>query len=780
MIELFDFQQTAAAQIADRFGTYWADRPWHGGKKTGGYVPFYQSLASITASGKTVMVAEAVKQMTPVLPMKPVIVWVSKGKVVVNQTYTNFQEGGKYSSLLHDFEVRYLSEFSRSDCRNTDASLLYVATVGTFNQKDKEKSDLRLFKSDVDNADSSIWQALKERVAIGLRRPLIIVYDEGHNCTDNQTNHLLELEPDALLLASGTPKLPKAILKIANDLQTDLGWGKDDLTTKVRSRDVVDAGLVKKSIALGGHQEDMEPTVSELLTDMAALEAAAEKLKLSITPKAIYVCRTNIVESNSLTRDDPKQPFEHRQAPPIRIWRYLVNEKGIDPAKVAVYTSALTIDKAHPAPEAFIHFKGSIADYPKFIEGGYTHIIFNLGLQEGWDDPECYLAYIDKSMKSDVQIQQIIGRVLRQPNATRYPDDLLNVARFYVRVDEQGVFSSIVTDVRSKLAKDFPDVEIAAYSPGSPDRPVHFLPKEARTVPKTAIDPTEARSGIDNVMSKLLDWRGQEGTPNVIGHGAHALVQQVIGEESAPDFEWVEREAANTVSARWIFQTQVRRLFPRALEIIGSDDPRLDAHVQLGSAADAHIRDIATQAVDAYLDGVRLQLRAHNPYEVGPLMMVESKTVPYKNALHTGYTGLNKLERIFAEELDRMDLVWCRNPSASGYGIPLPSLSFQSKNFYPDFLVWKGKNVFAVDPTAGHLLQDKLSRKLLEIPAHPKAKVRVHVRLISEGKYTPEGVKQSASGYTTWRLGAGHSLSAQYADSAKDALKASLDPPRVS
>lgn len=38
-------------------------------------------------------------------------------------------------------------------------------------------------------------------------------------------------------------------------------------------------------------------------------------------------------------------------------------------------------------------------------------MIFNLSLQEGWDDPLVYFAYIDKSMESTIQVEQIIGRL---------------------------------------------------------------------------------------------------------------------------------------------------------------------------------------------------------------------------------------------------------------------------------------------------------------------------------------------------------------------------------
>lgn len=94
------------------------------------------------------------------------------------------------------------------------------------------------------------------------------------------------------------------------------------------------------------------------------------------------------------------------------------------------------------SPENLHFFVGGENDYSKFISGNYKHIIFNLSLQEGWDDPECYLGYIDKNMGSRIQVEQIIGRVLRQPGAKHYSDFRLDTCLFYINVIQKG-FSRI-------------------------------------------------------------------------------------------------------------------------------------------------------------------------------------------------------------------------------------------------------------------------------------------------------------------------------------------------
>lgn len=777
MIELFDFQHQAVDQITERFVAYLARRPGRvvGTKVT--YVPFYQALASITASGKTVIMAQTVAELLPHLPLKPLVLWLSKGRVVVDQTLANL--GGKYRHLLADYQdVQLLADFDQSDVEDEGLALVYLATVGTFNQRSKDKSSLRLFRSDIDNADVSTWTALKTRLASsGLRRPLIVVYDEAHNLTDQQTGLLMELEPDAVLLATATPKLPQAVARVTDDLKHDLGWKDADLTTYVASGDVVEAGLVKRQVLLGGYKAQMPETVDDLLADMADAYKAVADLGLSLRPKAIYVCRTNIVEGNAFKQDDPKRPFARREAPPILIWSYLVNQKGIDPATIAVYTSALKFDKDHPPPADFVQFKGGDDDYANFIGGDYRHIIFNLGLQEGWDDPDCYFAYMDKSMQSNVQVEQIIGGVLRQPNALHHEAEILNTAHFYVRVDAKGVFVDIVKEVGQRLAGDLPEIQITAYDPKKKNRPVPYCPKQQPVVPHVYRDSSAALEPIDQIIKGLIDFRGQTGE-NVRGAGAKALVQQKVGSGEDAEVEWVEREHGNAVSARWVFQTAVRREFPLALEVTRSDDQKFDARIELGSPAGEHVRKAASEVVQTYLQNVVLKQRLHNPYHPAEVMVDPSTAETFSNALHDAYSGLNKtLELPFAKELDRLGSLWCRNPSRSGFGIPLLS-SGQSKTFYPDFLVWKGRNVFALDTKGEHILESELGRKLLAIDAHPKSKVKLLVRMISRGTWDDHPQRLSGEGFTVWALGNANALKplhcAGFAEAAKLCLRATL------
>lgn len=772
MLELKDFQQEASALISERFARYYADPPMRGKATSTRVVPFFQALASITASGKTVILADAVAGMAATLPVAPVVLWLSMGRVVVEQSLANLSPGGKYHHLLGETTVATLADYDAEAVGEATRPLLYFATVGTFNQRDKERGDRVIFRCDIDTAEASTWDLLKLRATSdGIRRPLIVVYDEGHNLSDQQTSLLLELQPDAFLVASATMRLPVRLSDEIKDLKKE-GWTDSDLVTPVDPSAVVEAGLIKSSVLLAGYEAPMEETISAMLADMRDASEQAQLLELE-APKAIYVCKTNIVEGDASRTDDPKRPFSSREAPPILIWRYLVETCGVDPSKIAVYCS-LKFDRNFPPPADFNLFSGGDKDYVNFTEGDYEHVIFNLSLQEGWDDPRCYFAYVDKSMESNVAIEQVIGRLLRQPGAQHYPHERLNTAHFYVRVDKRNVFSDILAAVAGKLDTEAPEVRLVAASSAT-SKPELLPPKEVKEVFKTARDASHAAEPVQKLTNMLTDYRKDDGT-NTRASGGRSVVQRAVGisVDGSPELVWEDFEHTNQVSARWLFCREVGRRFQGALGVAPTHEPKFDALIGFGSPAYAHVMRVAADVVDAYVENVVLKQQRPNPYRVGPVFVRPDSMVSFDNALHVGYSDLNpSLELPFSKALDKHGLPWCRNPSRSGYGIPLITMG-KTRNFFPDFLVWSGDDVFAVDTTGPHLLADKTGRKLLSIRGVRNMPGRLLVRFVSPGKFTNEITQIDSEGFTVWGLKQDGNLRVSHVDTADEAVERAL------
>jgi type III restriction enzyme len=755
-MELLPFQGEASAQIAERFREYMQDplafRPTQ-------LVPFYQNLAAITGAGKTLILADTVEQIRSQVPVEPIVLWLSKGRVVVWQTFANLSTG-KYAGLIGGFDVKPLLDCKPEDVSNSGRGLLLVATVGKFTQRNKEEGDRKVFRVQLDVADRSLWEQLRaRRDGQGRRRHLIVVYDEGHNLSNLQTQLLMDLGPDALIAASATTRVPQALSNTIERLRREKGWGDHELVTTVRSSAVVASGLVKKHIMLGGYLTPMESAVDDLLGEMAEAERVAAGLGLPFRPKAIYVSNTNAADGVSI-RDDVARPFRERQARPILIWRHLVENAGVDPATIAVYCDLKFDAKLRP-PASFNLFSGGDSDYDKFTAGNFQHVIFNLGLQEGWDDPECGFAYIDKDMGSPAQVTQVVGRVLRQPGAQHYPSSILNTAHFYIRTDEKGVFEEILEDVSWKLAADSPEITITVRRETHGGNKPYKQPLKHREIPTVSVDSTHARAPITRIIEATHDYR--EDGINTVGKGGRIRILQTIGRENASAEEWVEVEHSNRVTARWIMRREVHRLFPShgdrqrsPINLCDIEDPRFDALIEYNSRAADHIREQAHKIVDAYIEhSTIVQNSLDHPYVVSSVAVDETKLVRFKNAVHEGYSDLNVFERNFAEAIDRTRHVWCRNPSQGGFTIPLLDRG-NTRNFSPDFLVWVDDLVVAIDTKGDHLITEDAGRKLFFIEKIEDGPELV-IRLVTQGAWQIAATGQynkisSSAGYSVWML----------------------------
>ncbi|MCW0197977.1 DEAD/DEAH box helicase family protein [Sphingopyxis sp.] len=683
MLELKVFQAAAAKQMVDRFSFYAShpDRPRKGNMPR----PFFQALSALTGAGKTPVLAETVMRMRANLHAEPIVLWMSKARSVVGQTLTNFSEGEKYSHLVEEFRVLPIGNITPALLNDPTAPLLITTTTGLFNNKEQAEGNLHIYKRDNDTfGDESPWERLISRPGAGARRPLIVVYDEGHNLSEQQAEIIAELQPDAYLLASATLRLPtnftksvvnpiKLWVEEADDVDQfqklaaadDHGTVEPELfiTTSVDSEKVVKAQLVKLALQFDGTTAAMSQSLDELFERLNLLEQAVDVAQLNFRPKAIYVCKTNITDDGS--RDDPSLPFLKREAPPIRIWRYLVEQKGVLPERIAIYAN-LAFD-AGTKPDIVNLFSKGDNDFDQFAAGDYQHVIFNLGLQEGWDDPACYLGYIDKSMGSTIQVEQIMGRVLRQFGAKHYDDPLLNTAHFFVRVDRENVFTETIDKVKAKLKSEGAPLTISDNFGGAGAASEGIEPRELEGVSlhHIFVDSEAARTRLAELLDDFPTF--VEGDANTIAgaKGASAVIE-VVGDNVPQPVLWQEGGNTNPVRLRWLVSTAMKSRSSRVLAIADLHDLKFDVRVQAQSKADKLADKLAEDATEAFYALAELVYESNMPFTFGTTR-VGKKAIGFTHSLYPRYSGLNKFELPFATALDTQGLPWHRNPSSGGF-----------------------------------------------------------------------------------------------------------------
>ncbi len=404
-------------------------------------------------------------------------------------------------------------------------------------------------------------------------------------------------------------------------------------------------------------------------------------------------------------------------------------------------------------------------DFDDFTAGNYQHIIFNLSLQEGWDDPACYLAYIDKSMGSSIQVEQIIGRALRQYGAEHYNTPVLNSAHFFLRVDNQNVFTEAIKGIKAKLKAEGAPIEIVDYFGGGNTGADDLSPKEDVDVSlhEVYVNSEAARERIGELVADFPTFT--EGVTDTMGQ-AHAATQVVDITEPGKDVgatEWKADGHTNPVRLRWLVNTALKARSNRALAVVDLKAPKFDVRVQIQSSADRYAEKLAVEIVEIYYQLSELVYETLKPFHFG-VLRVPKKATSFTHGLYDRYSGFNKFELDFAEELDKTGDTWHRNPSSGGFHIPLLSEG-DTSSFFPDFIMWKGKNVYCLDTKGGHLLNDAVARKLFDI--QKDGKTQVLVRFITEGKQSELKGKAKKGGYTVWKMKSGTPTPIYVADLGK-------------
>lgn len=99
----------------------------------------------------------------------------------------------------------------------------------------------------------------------------------------------------------------------------------------------------------------------------------------------------------------------------------------------------------------------------------------------------------------------------------------------------------------------------------------------------------------------------------------------------------------------------------------------------------------------------------------------------------------------------------------------------KTENFYPDFLVWSGNDVYAIDTKGSHLHADA-RRKLVQIRPADTTSPRVYVRFVSIGLVDEDGARKDSAGFTVWSFRPNGSRDFTHYDSVDEALVRCLKP----
>lgn len=672
--------------------------------------PYLHRIKAVTGAGKTPILAKLSSLLEPCI-----ILWTTPKTAVITQTKANLE--GKYAHLLApNSEVFDLSELSPSDWESIRGKkkgvTILVSTVASYNQKGD-----RLKLHQKDDTDLTRWEQLKTPEFGGKRqRPLFVFYDEGHNVTLNQFSRLLELRPQGLFLASASnPSKDLEILLPGESSKDKEKIFNEQRTTIVNTKDVVEANLLKRGVEI----YDLNVDWQEILVQAQKKLSDLQKIGEDESPIACFIVS--------------------RTEKGIDVWQELINQ-GVQGEKIAVHLSKAS-DVAREKfggqiPNSFYDTYADNLTPEDLRERQYTHLIWNLVLKEGWDEPWAYVAYIHDEQNSVADIEQKIGRFIRNPhkdkNGTPIPftNPDLNKSYFFFNCKNE-IFSDILTELKSHLeTRGFDTLRVRDINDTKPSEEVP--PTSKVELPHLAIYPE-----TDRIKMELLERIIKPSPEECKSSGR--LRKESLDLDSMEVSDYFERldkamQVPSSQMIRYFLESRDNRILKSTGSIGGWldpniwDDPKLDFSLSYGSPAQKQLKKACDEFCECIDEFLRLDIDdADEAYTITPYKMnnpnggdtnyskLTHKVYSFKNSVHPKYNGFNEFELRFAKELDSSEFKWLRNPAKTGYSIPLLKPAGNSKSFYPDFIAWTKDGIIFLETKGEHLLNDAMQGKLISL-----------------------------------------------------------------
>ncbi|MFM2223882.1 MAG: hypothetical protein RJA07_84 [Bacteroidota bacterium] len=375
-----------------------------------------------TGGGKTFLACNALGSIfNYVQAQSKLVVWLVPSNAILEQTLKNLKDAAHpYRQKLNDLFSHRVEIYDSKELLNAQSfnatsvkENLSIMVLSFASLRIKNKEDRKIYQDNgallsfVNNAtDRGLFlqkDGVDENSLINVIRQLspVCIVDESHNAESNLSVDMLkDLNPSFILDLTATPKENSNVISIA-----------DSMALKKEN-------MVKLPVVVYNHNstEDVIESAINLQKNLETL--AVENFKNG----GAYIRPIVLFQAQSKGNDDAIT-FQKLKEKLIKV--YGLNEKHIA-IKNATINELKGIDLSKQ--DCDIRF-----------------IITINALKEGWDCPFAYILATIANRSAPVEVEQILGRILRLPNATKQADKMLNMSYvFTCNIDFQRTLESIV------------------------------------------------------------------------------------------------------------------------------------------------------------------------------------------------------------------------------------------------------------------------------------------------------------------------------------------------
>lgn len=431
-----------------------------------------------TGGGKTFLAACALRKIFDWLPpgKTKLVLWLVPSEAILSQTLKNLgdpdhpyrrrleRDFGRHVNVLGKEEMLAGQSFGLDDVEeNLTVGVFCYASVRV---DPKKAEDRKIYQenpklSDFEEgtrAEGALLEGTDATALIQAIRGLspVVIVDESHNAGSKlSTDMLKNLNPSFVLSLTATPR------------------AEENIVSRVDARALKRENMVKLPVIVY-RPKDRKEVIRDAVQLRASLEAKAKAEKeaggASIRPIALLLAEPR--------RGEETATFEKLREELLG-W-------DIPPEQVAVKTAE----------------KDDLKGVDLMAEGCPVRFVITVNaLKEGWDCPFAYVLASVANKSSKTEVEQVLGRVLRQPYARNHSEEMLNWSYvFSCGEDFQATIENVVAglngagfssrDYRAEEAKEEPASGSREQQPDSSLFPPREPSPESREAIGTPDDAT--------------------------------------------------------------------------------------------------------------------------------------------------------------------------------------------------------------------------------------------------------------------------------------------------
>ena len=707
-------------------------------------------LRAPTGSGKTIMTASFIERLIARREDDLCFIWVTIGKGELQiQSRNALLRYFKGSPVVHLIEEEFTG--GRDTINKNEVVVVNwekirskVRATGEWSNtlmKDGEKTNFRQVLS-------------KTRES----RKIVLIIDESHiGATAERTQELRdEFDAHLVLEVSATPKLIPDAFAIKN--------GTGDII-QVSASDVIEEGLIKKDIIIN---RGLDSSEFEGMDSQTAVLEKAFSLRLEIQ-RAFDDISVDV------------NPLVLIQIPNAEEGDLKINA-------IVDFLASKDVTEANARLAIWLN------DYPSSenLDGIAVNtnpiqfLIFKQAIDTGWDCPRAHVLVKFRETKSETFEIQVLGRILRMPEAKHYANDLLNDGYVFtnisdIRVEREEYNPNIIKHLKMKRNPSYIDLSLPSYYKSRADYG-DITGDFTEVFEKVAceyfgIDTTDAEANLIKVKSKgisiginkltdvvitntVIESQSFDSLDGELQSENHVEFNKSDNDAQAEFNSFLEQQMGTfTNKARSVpsMKAAIFSFFRKYLGHFGRSDASWLQRMILKTENIQHFQLLLSNSVTQFGISKELEVKTrveggeqHSVFEVPSEIYINEfveEVVPMKrNIMEPCYlrTERSQVEKNFEKRVDTDEKVawWFKNGvnKIEYLGIKYIFPANRIKSFYPDYIVYYKDGTIGVFETKSKGDDENFGGFNEKTKAKAEALYKWKQDLISSGKKVRAGI----------------------------------------